>query len=165
MLKIFPVETRQEFDIVKLLIVEYADYLYEVLSPYSVPLAQRVSQETLDEADGLPGEYVGPKGCILLAEFDGSVAGCIAVSEMGGDTCELKRIYVKPEFRRQGIGKMLANRIIEKATELNYKQMRLHTTGAFTGAKELYRSFGFKDDGHIEGSPIKSSVHMKLELA
>jgi ribosomal protein S18 acetylase RimI-like enzyme len=163
MLKIFPVETDEHLEIAKQLFVEYADYLKEVFSEY-LALAQRISQETLDEADSLPGEYVLPKGCVLLAEYQGEIAGCIAVSEMAEGVCELKRIYVKPEFRRLGIGKKLLGDIIEKAIELDYKRMRLHTTGLFAGAKELYKSFGFKDDGHIEGSPIKSSVHMKLDL-
>ena len=78
--------------------------------------------------------------------------------------CELKRIYVRPQFRRMGIGRQLANAIIEKAAELKYKQMRLGTNEVFTGAKELYLSLGFKETGHIEGSPLKSSVYMERNL-
>ena len=121
-------------------------------------------QEALGEANNLPGEYAVPKGCILLAEYQSAITGCIAVSEIGEDLCELKRFYVKPHLRRRGIGKKLVGAIIEKAIELGYQRMRLHTTGLFAGAKELYTSFGFKEDGHIEGSPIKSSMHMELKL-
>ena len=164
MLNIFPVETDKHIEITKQLYVEYADYLFEVISPHSLPLAERISQETLDDANTLPGVYAEPKSCILLAEYQHAIAGCIAVSEITEGMCELKRIYIKPQFRRKGIGKKLKAEIIEKAIELDYKRMRLHTSGIFAGAKELYKSCGFKDDGPIEGSPIKSSVHMILEL-
>ena len=164
MLKIYIAETDKDIEAVKQLFTLYVEYLFEVFNPYSLSLAQRVCQETQDEGNALPGEYAEPKGCILLAEYNDVIAGCVTVSEMAGDTCELKRIYVKPQFRRRGIGKKLMGDIIEKAIELGYKRMRLHTTGLFAGAKELYTSFGFKEDGHIEGSPIKSSVHMELEL-
>ena len=77
---------------------------------------------------------------------------------------KLKRIYIKPQFRRIGIGKRLADAVIEKAVQLKYKQMRLDTSEFFIGAKELYASLGFKETGHIEGSPLKNSVHMELKL-
>ena len=87
------------------------------------------------------------------------------MSEIAEGLCELKRIYVKPQFRRMGIGNRLADAIIKKAILLNYKRMRLGTNTLFIGAKELYISLGFKETGHIEGSPLKDSVNMELKLA
>lgn len=164
MLKIYPAESEEDLEAVKQLFTADADYIFEVLSPHSVSLAERLSQKTLDEAGNLPGEYVLPKGCILLAEYQGVIAGCIAVSEIVEDLCELKRLYVKPQFRRMGIGKKLAEAITEKAVQLKYKRMRLDTNELFAGAKELYSLLGFEEAGHIEGSPLKSSVHMELKL-
>jgi ribosomal protein S18 acetylase RimI-like enzyme len=164
MLKIYPAETEEELEAVKQLFTVYADYIFEVFSPHNFSLAERIRQRTLDEANNLPGEYAMPKGCILLAEYQGAIAGCVAVSEIAGELCELKRLYVKPYFRRMGIGKNLANAIIEKAVQLKYKRMRLGTNELFTGAKELYSSLGFKEAGHIESSSLKSSVYMELKL-
>ena len=166
MLEIYPAETDEDLEAVKQFFTVYTDYIFELLNPHSVSLAERLSQKTLDEADNLPGEYVLPKGCILLAEYQGVIAGCVAVSEIAGDLCELKRLYVKPQFRRMGIGKKLAEAVIEKAVQLKYKRMRLDTNNELLiGAKKLYISLGFKETRHIEGSPLESSVHMELNLA
>ncbi len=165
MLKIYPVETDEDLEIVRGLFVEYADFLFEVFSPHSVALAKRVVQKTLDEAESLPREYALGKGCVLLAKYQGAIAGCIAVSEIAEGVCELKRIYVKPEFRRMGIGRKLSDEIIAKARQLEYKRMRLITNDeVLLGAKDLYTFLGFKEAGHIEGSPLKNSVQMELKL-
>ncbi len=165
MLEIFAAKTDEDIEIAKQLFTVYADYIFELLNPHSVSLAERLRRKALDEADNLPGEYVMPKGCILLAEYQGAIAGCVAVSEIAGDLCELKRLYVKPQCRRMGIGKRLADAVIKKAAQLNYERMRLDTNNdLLLGAKELYISLGFKETGHIEASPLKSSVHMELKL-
>ena len=165
MLKIYPVEADEDLEIVRGLFVEYADCIFELVRPHSLSLAKRLSEKALKEANCLPGEYTKPKGSILLAEYEGAIAGCIAVSEIAEGVCEFKRIYVKPQFRRMGIGKKLSDEIIEKARHLQYKRMRLHTNDElFIGAKELYTSIGFKETGHIERSPLKNSVHMELKL-
>ena len=164
MLKIYPVETVKDFEVIQQLFTEYADYIFELLSPYSLLLAERLRMKALNEANSLPGEYVLPKGCILLAEYKDEIAGCIAVSEIAGNICEMKRLYVKPQYRGMGIGRKLTEAIIKKAARLQYKRMRLNTNSLFVGAKPLYSSFGFVETGHIKGSPLKSSVHMELDL-
>ena len=164
MLKIFSVETNEDLEVVKQLFTVYADYIFELLCPHSLSLAERLKMKALNEANNLPGEYVLPQGCILLAEFEEKIAGCIAVSEIAGNVCELKRLYVKPQCRRMGIGRKLTEAIIKKAIQLKYERMRLDTNNFFIGAKPLYRSFGFTETGHIEGSPLKNSVHMELKL-
>ncbi len=165
MLKVYPAQTDKDIKAIKQLFIVYADYIFELFKPHSVSLAERLSQKILDEADNLPGEYAAPKGCILLAEYKDEIAGGIAISEITDGQCELKRIYVTPHLRQMGIGKRLADAVIKKATQLNYERMRLDTNNdLFLGAKELYASLGFKETGHIEGSPLKSSVHMELKL-
>lgn len=165
MLKIYPAETDKDREIVKGLFTEYADCIFELVRPHSLSLAKRLSEKALKEAICLPGEYAEPQGCILLAEYEGAIAGCIAVSEIAEGVCEFKRIYVKPQFRRMGIGRELSDKIIGKAGQLLYKRMCLHTNDElFIGAKELYKLLGFKETGHIKGSPLKNSVQMELEL-
>ena len=163
--KIFLVENNEDLEVVKQLFIVYANYIFELFSPHSLSLAQRLSKKALNEAKNLPGEYVLPKGCILLAECKEKIAGCIAVSEIAGNVCELKRLYVKPQYRLMGIGRKLVEEIIEKAAQLKYKRMRLDTNkDLFIGAEPLYSSLGFIETGHIKGSPLKGSVRMKLEL-
>jgi ribosomal protein S18 acetylase RimI-like enzyme len=164
MLKIFPVKTDKDLEIVKELFIEYADFLKELLGKHDRSWADYQNQKAFKEANNLPGEYAMPKGCILLAKYQNEIAGCIAISEITIGLCELKRIYVKPQYRRMGIGKKLADTVIKKAAQLNYERMRLDTNDLFLGAKELYTSLGFKEIGHIVASPLKSSVHMELKL-
>ncbi|MHC4476196.1 MAG: GNAT family N-acetyltransferase [Planctomycetota bacterium] len=161
--KIYLAETDKDFEAIKQLFVEYADFLFELLTPHSSSRAEYHSQKTLDEANNLPGEYAWPKGCILLAEYEGEIAGCIAVSKIAKDLCELKRVYVKPKFRRMGIGKELGDAVIERAVQLKYERIRLITNyDLFIGARPLYRSLGFKEIR--KGSPLKNSVHMEVKL-
>lgn len=165
MLKIYQAETEKDLEVVKQLFTVYAGYLFEILSPYNLSFAQRLRKRVLNEANDLPGKYVLPKGCILVAEYKDEIVGCVAVCKIAGKICELKRLYVKPQFRQKGIGRRLAEDIIKKAAELKYKRMRLVTNKVlFIGAKPLYSSLGFVETGHIEGSPIHSSIHMELEL-
>ena len=165
MLKIYPAKTKADIHITKQLFTVYANYIFELFSPHSLSVAERASRQALNEANNLPGEYALPKGCILLAEYKDEIAGCVAVSEIEGNICELKRLYIKPQYRRIGIGRKLVEEIIEKAIQLKYKRMLLHTNKElFIGAEPLYSSVGFVETGHIKGSPLKSSVHMELEL-
>ena len=165
MLKIYPAETEKDLEEVKQLFTVYSGYLFEILSPYSLPFAQGLRKKALNEANDLPGKYASPEGCILLAEYKNEIAGCVALCKTTGNACELKRLYVKPQFRQKGIGRRLAKTIIKKAVELKYKRMRLVTNKVlFIGAKPLYISLGFIETGHIEGSPVHNSIHMELEL-
>ena len=160
MIKIFPVATNEDIEIVKELFVEYADFLNEILGERKPSRADYYNQKILEEVNDLPDEYAAPKGCILLAEYKNEVAGCIAISEITAGLCELKRLYVKPQFRRMGIGKKLVNAVIKKAAELNYERICLIAGDLLPVAKELYISLGFE----VKGSAVKSSVHMELKL-
>jgi len=110
-LRICPAETDKFPATVKQLFTIYANDIFELFTPPSVSLAERLSQKKLDEADNLPGEYAAGRGCILLAEYDDEVAGCITMSEITSVLCELKRVYVKPQLRRMGIAKKLADAV------------------------------------------------------
>ncbi|MFB6099551.1 MAG: GNAT family N-acetyltransferase, partial [Salinibacter sp.] len=103
-------------------------------------------QDFEQEMKALPGPYAPPEGTILLAEVDGEPVGVVAVQPLDdAGTCEMKRLYVEPEHRTQGVGRALASAIIEEAKALGYDVMRLDTVASMTAARQLYRSLGFEE--------------------
>jgi ribosomal protein S18 acetylase RimI-like enzyme len=113
----------------------------------------------------LPGKYAPPSGRLFLAVRQERPAGCAAVRAMDKQTCEMKRLYVRPEFRRFGAGRLLARATIDSAREIGYQRMRLDTLASMTPAIALYESLGF---GRIEPyyhNPSPAAVFMELVLA
>jgi len=139
---------------VKELFLEYADSL-------NVDLC---FQDFENELNSLPGKYSPPEGALILSRIDGKAAGCIALRKISNGVCEMKRLYVRPDFRGFGIGKKLVNMIIEKARELGYEFMRLDTLPTMKSAQALYESFGFYDIGEYVYNPIKGTRFMELKL-
>jgi ribosomal protein S18 acetylase RimI-like enzyme len=92
----------------------------------------------------LPGEYASPGGCILLAEATAGYAGCVALRPLQNKICEMKRLYVIPEYQGHGIGRALANSVIGEARKKGYHKMRLDTIESMKAAQRLYFSLGFK---------------------
>jgi len=91
-----------------------------------------------------PGEFAPPDGCMLLATVDGATAGCIGFHKMGDGTCEMKRLYVRPEFRGARLGRRLLDILLTTARERGYRVMRLETTTFMRSAQALYASMGFQ---------------------
>jgi epoxyqueuosine reductase len=114
------------------------------------------------EADALPGRYASPTGRLLMARWDGQVVGAVALRKIGDDLCEMKRLFVRPAFQGQGLGRRLAQAIIEQARQIGYKRMWLDT--AMEPAMGLYRSLGFTEIPPYEEVPIKGAVFMELKL-
>jgi GNAT superfamily N-acetyltransferase len=96
------------------------------------------------ELASLPGKYVPPTGQLLLASFDGVDAGCVALREIDGAACEMKRMFVYPQLHGKGIGRALAEEIIDQARDLGYTCMRLDTSIRQNEAQTLYQRLGFQ---------------------
>lgn len=117
------------------------------------------------ELAGLPGDYAPPDGRLLLADFGGEVAGCVALHKIDDLTCEMKRLYVRPQFRGKGLGKVLAERIIHEAREIGYKKLRLDTVEpVMRTAVAMYRQLGFQEIAPYRPNPIEGALYMELEL-
>jgi putative acetyltransferase len=113
----------------------------------------------------LPGEYKPPGGQLLLALLDSTPAGCVALRKLEPEICEMKRLYVRPEFRGQGVGRDLVLTLIEQARQLPYERMRLDTIATrMTEAISLYCSLGFREIAPYHGDPIPGAIHMELDL-
>jgi len=118
-----------------------------------------------DELRSLPGDYAPPPGRLLLAEYQGQVAGCVALHKLADDTCEMKRLYLRPEFRGKGLGRALAVRIIAEARAIGYQRMRLDTVEpVMKDAVAMYRQLGFREIAPYCNNPIAGALYMELLL-
>lgn len=112
-----------------------------------------------------PGEYGPPCGVFLLAEQDGRAAGCVGLRRIADGVCEMKRLFVRPAFRGLGIGRALAEAIIDAARSMGYHTMRLDTIeDRMPEAVNLYRSFGFKNIPAYNEHPVQCTAWMELDL-
>jgi ribosomal protein S18 acetylase RimI-like enzyme len=118
-----------------------------------------------NEVAGLPGDYQPPNGRLLLAIKDEELAGCIALRKLSHDTCEMKRLFLRPEARGQGWGRKLVEEIISEARDIGYQRMRLDTLpGKMDTAIALYRSLGFKEIPPYYDNPVPDATFMELDL-
>lgn len=136
------------------LFIEYADYL-------GIDLG---FQNFEFEIKTLPGEYASPEGCILLAFFDSKLAGCVALRQFEKSICEMKRLFVRTEYRGKGIGKALSKEVINQAQKKGYKNMRLDTLPLMKEAITLYISLGFKEIEPYRYNPFEDARFFELEL-
>ncbi len=121
------------------------------------------------ELAGLPGKYNPPKGRLLLAwagtEATGREAiGCVALRPLEGATCEMKRLYVRPQARGGQLGRRLAERICQEARSMGYSRICLDTLPTMVAALKLYTSLGFKPIDPYVFNPVPGAVFLELEL-
>lgn len=144
-----------QIDVVRALFTEYAESLGFSLC------FQGFDQELAE----LPGKYVPPRGRLLLGLVDGQPAGCVALRPLGDGVCELKRLYVRPAFRKSGLGRALLDRILAEARGAGYRQMRLDTiVGKMDRAIAMYRRYGFREIAPYGEHPVEGTIDMELEL-
>jgi GNAT superfamily N-acetyltransferase len=116
------------------------------------------------ELHELPGEYSSPQGCLLIAFYNKEPVGIVALRKINDDICEMKRLFVKKEYRRKKIGITLIHTIIEKAYSIGYEIMRLDTHPWMKDAEMLYRSVGFEEISAYRFNPIKGVKFFELNI-
>jgi GNAT superfamily N-acetyltransferase len=120
------------------------------------------------ELAGLPGDYAPPHGTLLLAYVDAELAGCGAFRPLPdadyANACEMKRLYVRPAFRRFGLGRLLAQALIDGATQAGYSAMLLDTLDDMEAARGLYETLGFTEVPPYYFNPIPGAHYLKVDL-
>ena len=118
-----------------------------------------------EELAGLPGDYTPPDGRLLLAEYENQLVGCVALHKLESTVCEMKRLYLRPQFRGQGFGRSIAERIIAEARHISYRRMRLDTVEpVMKDAVAMYRKLGFEEVAPYRPNPIAGAMYMELQL-
>jgi putative acetyltransferase len=154
-LAIYPAETPTQIAQARELFLEYAQSLGFSLC----------FQNFDKELAGLPGDYAPPEGRLLLVEHEGQLAGCVALHTLEPGVCEMKRLYLRPQFRGKGLGRAVAERIIAEARHIGYRRIRLDTVEPIMkDAVAMYRKLGFKEVAPYRPNPIAGAIYMELEL-
>ncbi|HTR27437.1 MAG TPA: GNAT family N-acetyltransferase [Terriglobales bacterium] len=152
--------------IVEAMASERVEQARELFLEYAKSLGFSLCFQNFDaELAALPGDYAPPGGRLLLAESDGQLAGCGALHALSPEICEMKRLYLRPQFRGRGIGRAIAERLIADAREIGYRRMRLDTVGpVMKDAVAMYRKLGFKEIEAYRANPMPGTLYMELEL-
>lgn len=117
------------------------------------------------ELTGLPGDYAPPDGRLLLAGCAAQPAGCVALHGLEPEICEMKRLYARPQFRGQGLGRLLVETVVAQARTIGHRRMRLDTVGPMMeNAVALYRQLGFQEIAPYRLNPIAGAMFMELNL-
>jgi putative acetyltransferase len=154
-MKLVQAETTEQVEQARGLFKEYAAWLALDLC------FQNFEKELID----LPGAYAPPEGRLLLGFQDDQLAGCVALRELSDEICEMKRLFVRPEFHGRGLGKQLVNAILKEARTIGYQRMRLDTLSAQMGnAIALYRLLGFREIQPYYNNPVPGALFMELSL-
>jgi putative acetyltransferase len=164
MLTIVQVETGEQIEQAKALLLEYFDYLrtdvdkvddlntIPALAGYEADLAR------------LPGKYAPPDGRLLVALHEGEAAGCVSFYRYDEGACEVKRLWVRPRFRGKKVGRALMETLVAEARASGYRTILLSTVNTLTEAISLYRSLGFEMTAPYYNEVLDYELFMKLEL-
>lgn len=143
-----------EIDQVRVLFREYAEWLQEDICLQSFE----------QELAALPGAYAHPGGTLLVAAEGIRLAGCVGLRPLDLETGEMKRLYVRPEFRANALGPRLVAALIEEARRLGYRRVRLDTLPKMVAAQKMYASIGFRDIARYNGNASAGVRFMELQL-
>ena len=147
-------ESAADIATARALFQEYADWLGIDLS----------YQDFERELATLPGAYAPPPGRLLLAEIDGVAGGCIALRPLEPGVGEVKRLYLRADFRGRGLGRRLAEMIVAEAHAIGYRALRLDTLARLTEANALYGSLGFRPIAPYYLNPTEGVLYYERAL-
>jgi putative acetyltransferase len=125
-------------------------------------------QDFEGEIANLPGDYAPPRGALLLAHVDGAIAGCCALRPLDSsdyvNASEMKRLYVRPAFRGLGLGRQLAEAILDAARMAGYDSVLLDTLNDMEIARAMYEDLGFKEIPPYYHNPLAGAHYLKVDL-
>jgi putative acetyltransferase len=138
----------------------------ELFLEYAQSLGFSLCFQNFDkELADLPGDYAPPEGRLLLALYEAQLAGCVALHKIDGSICEMKRLYLRSQFRGKRLGAALAQSIISEARQIGYQRMRLDTVEpVMADAVAMYRKMGFREIAPYRENPIAGALYMELKL-
>ena len=145
---------------------DYLDDIKQLIIEYQNALDRDLSFQSFDdELSNLKGKYTEPNGRILVALCDdGKAVGCVAFHKHSNKRCEMKRLYVKPEYRKLHLVGQLVEKIIETAQGDCYSEMVLDTVKPLQSAIHLYKKYGFYEISPYYNNPMDDVVYMKKDL-
>ena len=154
-------ETPEDLDAIRELFLDYVSAPgWE--SGFATYLAQQAFETELAE---LPGSYAPPTGALLIARVDGQPAACIAAKPLEPpDICEMKRLFVRPQFRTLGLGESLVRELMTLARAAGYRRMRLDTLPSMVAAQRLYRRLGFREIPAYCSNPVPGAHFRERDL-
>ncbi len=145
--------------------LNYIEEVKELIIEYINSLNRDLSFQNINsELNSLKTKYSYPNGKIITAIVDDKVVGCVAFYKHSSKRCEMKRLYVKKEYRNLKIGNTLVENIISLAKKDGYREMVLDTIKPLTSAINLYKKFGFQEIKPYYSNPMPDVIYMKLDL-
>jgi ribosomal protein S18 acetylase RimI-like enzyme len=156
----------QAFDVQPAQSSEQIAVIRELFLEYAQSLGFSLCFQSFDkELAGLPGDYAPPEGRLLLATREGAPCGCVALHKLDSSTCEMKRLYVRPQSRGKGLGRALAEHVIADARQIGFQRLRLDTVEPMMqAAVAMYRQLGFREIAPYRKNPIEGALYMELQL-
>lgn len=141
----------------------------QLLEEYAITLGSHpAALELSEELTRLPGDYADPRGCLLLAHVDGTPAGCCALRPLDTvdypNAAEMRRLYVRRMFRGFGLGRQLAEAILDAARQRGYASVLLDTNDEMDAARSLYADLGFEIIEPYHYSSTAGAHHLKVDI-
>ncbi|WP_125143943.1 GNAT family N-acetyltransferase [Clostridium transplantifaecale] len=143
----------------------YIEEIKELIREYTNSLKRDLTFQNLDEElNDIKAKYTDHDGKLLAAFEDGKAIGCIALRRFDENRCEMKRLFVKPEYRGRRAGQALVEEIIKNARNMGYHSMLLDTVTPLQSAVKLYHIYGFREIPAYYENPMPDAIFMELKL-